>query len=440
MLKILKLIAKSVIILLFLVFNLELLARSYVVIIPSYNNIKWYQKNLDSVLSLEVIPDKISYRVIYIDDCSTDGTGEAVEQYLRDWKLNSGSQLDVTVVHNNLRHGAMSNWYRAIHSCRDDEVVISLDGDDWLAHKKVLLKLEHEYAKGCWLTYGQWMRWPDRFLGRNNKLLAKNMPIRKQKFSTSHLRTFYAGLFKQVKLKDFLDTSDKFYAMACDVALMWPMLELCGAKHKLITNVLYIYNFSNPISDERSNRKLQDQITKELRSKSSYVPAKTYRADLLKPNLKYLIIDQSNYNLELDQLIANCSHVIFNLSPDNLNLDLTAEDLIKELNFLQQTGLNVIMAGDNTEIIGKCELVSPININNNNLNHIYVTRAKNLLINNFEFNNFKYLILTRENYLKLVKRNRSKNSNCNFNSFIELSAKIINGLVQKNDLVLLKIM
>lgn len=264
-------LTKIVLALVFLIFHLTVFARSYVVIIPSYNNIKWWRKNIESVLNLETIPGQIDYRIIYIDDCSTDGTGAAVEQYLKNWKLSSGSQLDITLIRNKIRQGAMANWYRAIHSCRDKEVIVSLDGDDWLAHQQVLLRLEREYAQGYWLTYGQWASYPNGVIGRNNKLLTNNIPIRKQCFKTSHLRTFYAGLFKKIARKDFLDDKHKFHAMACDVAMMIPMIEMSGlTRCKFITDVLYIYNQSNPISDDRQNCQKQAQFAAQIKAKPSY--------------------------------------------------------------------------------------------------------------------------------------------------------------------------
>lgn len=277
MLKNLKLV-KLVLILNFLVTHLVVYTRSYVVIIPSYNNIKWWQKNIESVLELETIPGQVDYRIIYIDDCSTDGTGAAVEQYVKNWKLKTGSDLAITIVHNQTRQGAMFNWYHAIHSCHDDEVVVSVDGDDWLAHKQVLLRLEREYAQGYWLTYGQWAGYPNGKPGRNNKILSTKTPVRQQPFMTSHLRTFYAGLFKQIELKDFLDNKHKLYAMACDVAMMIPMIEMCGvARCKFITDVLYIYNLSNPISDDRQNSRLQERIAAQIRSRSSYQSVRSYK-------------------------------------------------------------------------------------------------------------------------------------------------------------------
>jgi len=50
--------------------------KSLVVVIPSFNNARWCRRNLESVLD-QAYP---LYRVIYIDDASTDGTPDLVDQ------------------------------------------------------------------------------------------------------------------------------------------------------------------------------------------------------------------------------------------------------------------------------------------------------------------------------------------------------------------------
>ena len=59
--------------------------KNIAIIIPSYNNCQWYQRNLSSVIA----QDYQNFRVIYIDDCSSDGTGELVEQFIAEH--NSGN-------------------------------------------------------------------------------------------------------------------------------------------------------------------------------------------------------------------------------------------------------------------------------------------------------------------------------------------------------------
>src|SRR5579862_6844435 len=80
--------------------------RDFVVVIASYNNKDWYQANLDSVFS----QNYSHYRVIYIDDCSPDGTAKFVEEYIK----ARGLEHKVTLIKNTVRQRALANLYNAI--------------------------------------------------------------------------------------------------------------------------------------------------------------------------------------------------------------------------------------------------------------------------------------------------------------------------------------
>src|SRR5438067_1329618 len=89
--------------------------KAFVVIIPSYNNIQWYTQNLDSILSQEYG----NFRVIFIDDASTDGMGTAVAKYLKEKRLTKR----VHFIQNEKRIGALENLYHAIMSCDPHEII-----------------------------------------------------------------------------------------------------------------------------------------------------------------------------------------------------------------------------------------------------------------------------------------------------------------------------
>ncbi len=138
---------------------LELAEKPMVIVVPSYNNIQWYQKNLESLLSQKYQ----NYRILYVNDGSHDGTGEAVEQFLiengvdyRAVCFDLGANEDipaatakfadlvneephfVTLINNIDRVGALANLYRMITSCHDREIIATVDGDDWFYHDDVL--------------------------------------------------------------------------------------------------------------------------------------------------------------------------------------------------------------------------------------------------------------------------------------------------------------
>ncbi|MDZ4124183.1 MAG: glycosyltransferase, partial [Hydrogenophaga sp.] len=56
--------------------------KHIVVVIPSYNNVQWYKRNLLSIF----LQKYNNYSIIYTDDCSTDGTAALVEAFIKQHK------------------------------------------------------------------------------------------------------------------------------------------------------------------------------------------------------------------------------------------------------------------------------------------------------------------------------------------------------------------
>ncbi len=145
--------------------------------------------------------------------------------------------------------GACSeNVYHAVRSLSPDTIVLWVDGDDWLAHDEVIARVLREYKRGAWLTWGQFT-YADGTPGwcqhRNPAT-----PVRSQPWFFSHLKTFRAGLFQQIKKADLLN-SQGWVDRAVDQAIMFPMLEMAGAvRGTFIPDPIYIYSGENtPLSD-----------------------------------------------------------------------------------------------------------------------------------------------------------------------------------------------
>jgi glycosyltransferase involved in cell wall biosynthesis len=240
---------------------------SFVFVIPSYKNIRWYKRNLDSVMMQERTYS--NWRAVYIDDCSPDGTGQAVEEYVRE----CGFEHKITVIRNDVRVGALANLYRAIHSCRDDEIVCTLDGDDWLVLDNALCILNDFYSDpNVWIVYGQFREWPSGKIGLCRTIpdrFIKTNAFRNIPWMTSHLRTFYAWLFKRIKKEDLMKDG-QFFAVAWDLAIMFPMLEMAGERIRCNPTVVYEYNMDNPINDWKKSLRLVLRTDRFIRSKERY--------------------------------------------------------------------------------------------------------------------------------------------------------------------------
>ncbi len=239
--------------------------KHFVFVIASYNNKQWYKSNLDSVISQKYK----NYHVIYTDDVSPDGTGNLVEQYIKERKLEN----KILLIKNTERLGAVANIYRAIHMCDDKDIIIILDGDDWLAHDHVLDLLNKVYDDpNIWLTYGQYIRFPKGVSGLCQKFpddIISNRDYRNYRWITSHLRTFYTWLYKKIKREDLL-FEGAFMSMTGDLAIMFPMLEMAGNRFMFIEDVLHVYNFDTPWNDIKTNTDLQISLDKYIRNMPRY--------------------------------------------------------------------------------------------------------------------------------------------------------------------------
>src|SRR5262245_46091221 len=57
----------------------------FVIVVPTYNNIKWVKRNLDSLIHQKTDgPYSFTYSIICVDDCSVDGTSKALDDYAKE--------------------------------------------------------------------------------------------------------------------------------------------------------------------------------------------------------------------------------------------------------------------------------------------------------------------------------------------------------------------
>ena len=246
----------------------------FVIVIPSYNNGRNNSniciKNLQSIFS-QTYP---KFSVIYVNDCSSDDTAALVENFVREYHLENR----IKVINNTERKGAMRNLYEAIHTIDPHKIVVDVDGDDMLAHDKVLERIAKVYSnKNIWITFGSFQRDP------SNVVCHVSPPS--QKFLSSGnfanyvdmwqpLRTFYAKLFQLIKKED-LFYQDQFLPTSSDIAMMRWMLEMACPNHfKIVPEVLYLYRLS-PISDSRTQVTVQRKCERYIFSKPPYKPLKT---------------------------------------------------------------------------------------------------------------------------------------------------------------------
>lgn len=253
------------------IYSLIYSEKPIVVVIPSYNNAPYYEQNLNSIINQKYS----NFHVIYMNDRSTDGTGNLVQEYRKQRSLED----KITLINYPQRERKLKHIYEVIHSLDDWALVVLIDGDDWLAHNQVFSRINHLYqTQDVWFTYGQCIQ-----SCKNGVTFAKALPeyvvknglFRKHEWVYSHLRTFYAWLFKQIRLADFLTEQSpgykgKFHPGVDDVAFTFPMIEMARYHYKFFSDILYIYNSENPLSIGKTAGNLTTIGLYELKNKPAY--------------------------------------------------------------------------------------------------------------------------------------------------------------------------
>lgn len=247
----------------------------FLVVIPSYNNNKvdangrnWIERNLESVFCQQYT----RWHVCYVNDCSTDGTGEMAEQYAK----RRGMAHKCRFINNAQNKGGLANVYEVISDCSGRTVIVLLDGDDELYDATALRIVAREYKKNdAWITYGSYANFPIGTRGICRpippEVIAGNS-FRKHPFVTSHLKTFYAKLFQKIKKIDLM-RAGQFVGAGWDVVIMFPMLEMASLGHICyIDQYLYRYNINNPLSDFRIHPTEQSSNAGWARTLPPYAP------------------------------------------------------------------------------------------------------------------------------------------------------------------------
>lgn len=241
-------------------------------IITPYFNAQDYLRIYLYSLEIQVNNNFKSY---LIDDRSTDDSTETVKQI-----TNSDSRFLLTV--NSDKRYALENIVRTIDTIDDiddEDIIILLDGDDWLSCDKVLSHLEFIYKQNdCLMTYGSYAFFPFKRKGIEpspySKKVIENNLYRKDAWRASHLRTFKYKLWKKLNYED-LNLNGEYLKYAYDQAIMLPLLEMSREKALYIPEVLHVYNRTNPLNVDKIKRTEQEQCANYIRNKQPYERAFT---------------------------------------------------------------------------------------------------------------------------------------------------------------------
>lgn len=245
---------------------------------PSYNNSRWVEYNLASVLNQTYT----NWEVVYINDNSTDDTLEKVTGIV-------GNNSKYTIINNIQNKGAAYNYFEHFDLIDDDDIVVHLDGDDWLIDETVLEQLNDLYNKtDCWMTYGGMVVWDgDKYTTpfpqntHYDTFVHKYKYYRRDTWRASHLRTYKGFLLKSIGLDVIKDIKNKeYYWHAVDLAFQYAYMEICGSdKIQAVDFYTCVYNHhkDNAVRTRERESSKNHYVEVEIRNRKTHsqgLPAK----------------------------------------------------------------------------------------------------------------------------------------------------------------------
>lgn len=207
------------------------------------------------------------WRCFIMDDLSTDKSIETAEKYI-------GMDSRFEIIRNTEKRYQPGNYWHTLQrpEIEDNDICITVDGDDWLPDARVFQRVVDAYRPETWITWGSFITMAH---GKTRPGCSKPVldvtKVRSQPWRTSHLRTFRAFLYRAIKREDLLAPTGNFWETTGDLSFMYPMLEMAGNDHaKFLESINYVYNYGNPLCDAHVHGQQQQAYEKLIRAKPTY--------------------------------------------------------------------------------------------------------------------------------------------------------------------------
>jgi FkbM family methyltransferase len=260
------------------------------IISPFWNAESYIEKNILSVAA----QDYDQYVHILIDDASTDQSYDIAKRTIE--TLPKRLQSKFRLIRNQENLGAIRNQITGIGHCRPDDIVMLLDGDDWLINNNTIFHYYNDiYSQGYEFTYGSMWSLVD-----NIPLISQEYPAevkqtrtyRKHMFNWkipyTHLRTCLGKYFASLNPEKF-KVDGKWMKSGADNPLFYALIEQIEP-NKIYCNreIVCMYNDMNPLNDYKINSNEQN-----------YNASKSYERKI-KMNKRILVAIPTNKYVEVE--------------------------------------------------------------------------------------------------------------------------------------------
>jgi glycosyltransferase involved in cell wall biosynthesis len=232
-----------------------------IIVTTLYNASEYIEKCIGSIMGQNFK----DFKCYITDDMSTDNSVSLVKNLIK----YDDRFILIENITKKYQPGNYDQIIRNNPNISDDDIIVEIDGDDWLPDSKTLGRIKEAYNdENIWITNGSF-RYSDGSLGFSSK--QNLIDLRNNTFTASHMRTWKAFLWRKIKEEDLKDENGVYWKVAGDLAFMFPMLEMSGEEHYLFLNdINYVYNGENPLNDHKVNNHDVIETCKKIINKDKY--------------------------------------------------------------------------------------------------------------------------------------------------------------------------
>ena len=234
-----------------------------VILTGFYNAEKYIERCLTTIKNQEYK----DFTCYITHDLSTDNSVAVVKKFIE------GDSRFILIDDNSKKIYQAGNFDKVIRhnpNISDKDILIEVDGDDYLPDSKVFNRIHSLYSdKNVWIANGSFA-YSTGHLGFSSKQEGFSN-LREATFTASHIRTWRAFLWRNIKEEDLKDENGDYWQWSGDLCFMYPMLEMSGDEHyRFMSDINYVYNGDNPMNEHKIDMGMVTDHSSRIRNKKPY--------------------------------------------------------------------------------------------------------------------------------------------------------------------------
>ena len=234
-----------------------------VILTGFYNAEQYIERCISSIMGQSFT----DFKCYITHDLSTDNSVKLIKEMIE------GDDRFILIDDNEKKLYQTGNFDKVIRNnpnISDNEVLVEVDGADYLPDGDVLKRIDGLYKdQNIWIANGSF-RYHNGPVGFSSKQTNFHI-LRKTNFTASHIRTWRAFLWRNIKEEDLRDENGDYWQWSGDLCFMFPMLEMAGEEHyTFMSEVNYVYNAENPINEHKVDMSMVTDHAIRIRNKQPY--------------------------------------------------------------------------------------------------------------------------------------------------------------------------